>query len=333
MCKPSPYEIVVDTRIGGIERHYLGGREDINMLIPDDFIKCVVFLGLSTEEHGVESISWQGTAFAVTVPSEVAPPEKRYNYLVTAKHVVENIESTKLRIRVNRRQDKTAVILNLENPNYHWWYHPMTKPEDLDYIDVAVSPWMPPREYELVTLPVDMFLTDEIIQNKGVGLGNEVFITGLFTRLAGEARNIPIVRTGNIAMIPNEPIYTRKGLMDAYLIESRSIGGLSGSPVFVIQHGYDKELLKKGRFERPLYLLGLMHGHWYTQPNKIEDLGTLDVGEQVNMGIAIVVPAKRIWEVLNQPELVEMRKEGDKEYKRLFLPTPDKQKRKWKWLG
>lgn len=336
-CTPSPYEIVIDTRVGGIERHYLGGREDINMLIPDDFIKCVTFLGVSTEEHGQESISWKATAFAVSVPSEFAP-DKSYNYLVTARHVVEKGESTKLRIRVNRRKDKTAVTLNIENQDYHWWYHPMTKPEDLDYADVAVLPWIPPREYELVTLPIDMFLTDEIIQNKGIGLGNEVFITGLFTRLAGKERNIPIVRTGNIAMMLNEPIYTRydtpdgtkDGFMDAYLIESRSIGGLSGSPVFVIQHGYDKELLSKGQIGRHLYLLGLIHGHWPVQPSKIEDLGIVDdkATEQINMGIAIVVPAKRILEAINQPELVEMRKEGDKEYKRLFSPTPDKQNRK-----
>jgi len=322
--------IIVDTRIGGIERYYLGERKDINMLIPDDFTKCVAFLGVPTREHGQESISWRATTFAISVPSEVAPPERRYNYLVTAKHVVEKSEGNKPCIRVNTKRDNTSEIVPIESTP--WWYHPASEPRDLYYVDVAVIPWMPPEKFELVTIPVEMFLTDEIIQKKGIGLGNEVFITGLFNKVAGQIRNIPIVRTGNIAMIPNEPVYTKCGDMEAYLIESRSIGGLSGSPVFVIQDGYDKELLEKWQFGRPLYLLGLVHGHWPTSPYNTEDSSLKDdeSTEPINMGIAIVVPAKKILEVINQPELVEMRKEGDKAYKKLFAPTLDKQNHKSK---
>ena len=56
--------------------------------------------------------------------------------------------------------------------------------------------------------------------------------------MTGRDRNFPIVRTGHIAMMPDEKIPKVKigdweGNADAYLIESRSIGGWSGSPVFV----------------------------------------------------------------------------------------------------
>ena len=96
-------------------------------------------------------------------------------------------------------------------------------------------------------------------------------------------------------MIPDEPVPTKMGMTEAYLIEARSIGGLSGSPAFVY---------KRNRF----YLLGLMHGHWDIPPENKNDFVDMDSFGSVNMGIAIVVPAKKILEVLNQPKLVELRR-------------------------
>ena len=129
-------------------------------------------------------------------------------------------------------------------------------------------------------------------------------MTGLFAHLGGSTRNLPIVRLGNIAMMPDEPVPTKTGMMEAYLIEARSIGGLSGSPAFVRK-------IVQGRGK--LYLLGLMHGHWDIPPENKNDFADMDSFGSVNMGIAIVVPAKKILEVLNQPELVELRrKENEK---------------------
>ncbi len=39
---------------------------------------------------------------------------------------------------------------------------------------------------------------------------------------------------GNIAMMPDEPVRTSIGMMESYLIEVRSIGGLSGAPRFCV---------------------------------------------------------------------------------------------------
>ena len=55
------------------------------------------------------------------------------------------------------------------------------------------------------------------------------------------------------------------------------------------------------------YLLGLMHGHW-DRVVPVDVTGDDIEFESVNMGIAIVVPAKKILEVINQPSLAE--KEG-----------------------
>jgi hypothetical protein len=66
-----------------------------------------------------------------------------------------------------------------------------------------------------------------------IGIGDAVFITGLFSHHPGKARNLRVIRVGNIAAMPDEPVKTQRGEMEAYLIEARSLGGLSGSPVFV----------------------------------------------------------------------------------------------------
>jgi hypothetical protein len=52
----------------------------------------------------------------------------------------------------------------------------------------------------------EWFVSDELIQNGKVGPGDEVFTIGLFSKMSGKGRNFPIVRTGNIAMMPSEPI-------------------------------------------------------------------------------------------------------------------------------
>ena len=68
-------------------------------------------------------------------------------------------------------------------------------------------------------------------------------------------------------MIPTEQIQTELGFSDVYLVEGRSIGGLSGSPVFVRRTETIKVRMEDGRITTlnspgPFKLLGLMQGHW-----------------------------------------------------------------------
>lgn len=115
---------------------------------------------------------------------------------------------------------------------------------------------------------------------------------------------------GNIAMIPDEPLPTTSGNMDVYLIEARFIGGISGSPAFIFE---------SNPFRSPhnFYLLGLMHGHWDISPEmKNDSFISNEVFGKVNMGIAIVVPAKKILEVLNHPILVDCREKQEEKLKK-----------------
>jgi hypothetical protein len=132
--------------------------------------------------------------------------------------------------------------------------------------------------------------TPEMMRSNEVALGDEVFVSGLFRHHYGTNRNIPIVRVGNLAAMDEEKVSTRTlGLIDAYLIEARSTGGLSGSPVFVNLgiHRMIGGKIKQVSGDRPMFfLLGLVHGH-YDIP--LGDAGT-GSNESVNAGIAIVVP-------------------------------------------
>ena len=112
--------------------------------------------------------------------------------------------------------------------------------------------------------------------------------------------------------------------MEAYLAEGRSIGGLSGSPVFVRNTVKidAKPTVASGLGE--FHFLGLLHGHW----DLPEKYSVVEQAEAVNMGVAIVVPAKKILEVLYHPDLIAMREaakaqEREKKNSNDSLPTMD----------
>jgi hypothetical protein len=78
------------------------------------------------------------------------------------------------------------------------------------------------------------------------------------------------------------------GQIDAYLIEARSIGGLSGSPVFYHSHGSPVSAYRPAapdRFspikDQSFYLMGIVNGHYNQNRDDIE---------KVNTGIAFVTP-------------------------------------------
>ncbi len=215
------------------------GRRSVR--ISDDALKNVVFIGYAkcplpdncSEDELPEiekSIHWGGTGFLVTVNCG----NSAFPYLVTAKHVADQVEGGSCIIRLNFRGGGPALFR--ADLDAKWWRHPET-PES---VDAAVLPWMPDRDiadYSLLQAE-DWFLTDKIIEKRQIGPGDNVFAVGLFSLATGRQRNIPIVRTGNIAMmskekIPGIRIGEWRGEAEVYLIEARSLGGFSGSPVFV----------------------------------------------------------------------------------------------------
>jgi hypothetical protein len=182
-----------------------------------------------------------------------------------------------------------------------WIFH--ANPTEI--VDVAVLP-LPRNAVGMVdhsAFELNSAATDAVIEELHIGLGEDVFLVGLFANHHGKRRNIPIVRFGNIAAMREEHVNTKSGDMDVYLIEARSIGGLSGSPVFVHLGNQrrvgNNQVMHANSPEGVFYLLGLMHGHWDVDESKID--GTADVKGtgKVNMGIAMVVPVQNLWKLSN----------------------------------
>lgn len=220
------------------------------MRVGDNFLKCVVFLGCVKKKN----FDVKGTAFLIQHPPG-------FPYLVTARHVVDAIEQHgsddgHVYIRANRN-DMGATVFRLQQPL--WFRH-----ED-DRVDVAVLPaYMGKPDWDHFHFHSTHFITDETLVSEEVGIGNDLFFPGLFSARVGETRNIPICRQGCIAAMPSERIPTRLGQLHGYLIEARSIGGLSGSPVF-LNPGVSRGMRGVPMLEIPekkLHLLGMIHGHY-----------------------------------------------------------------------
>jgi hypothetical protein len=129
-------------------------------------------------------------------------------------------------------------------------------------------------------------------------------------------KNIPIVRHGNLAMLPDERIQTRYGFAEVYLIEARSI---SGSPVWVretielrAKRDDGRDVLLRGPGE--MKLLGVMQTHWDVDEKDLNKYDALHSRTGVNLGVAVVVPAKKILDVINLPEIVSLRKDAEVRY-------------------
>ncbi len=304
---------LVDVRWAGGDMRYLTPPKDIGMRIPDEALKCTGFIS-----HDLPKPKYIGTVFVVGVKSELGG---YYSHLVTAKHVAEAFDPGPFMVAFNGKDGRQILLKSGDESR--WWYHP-TEPNN---VDVAVIPFATAHlsEYDVQYIPESRFATDARIQKYNIGLGDEILIVGLFTSFHGESKLVPVVRTGNIAMMPRDPIPTKDfGLMEAHLIEARSIGGLSGSAVFVrntinLPPGKDQggelvSLAGLGKF----HFFGLMNGHW----NVVEpdSAGAL---KEMHAGISIVVPAKKILEVLYHPELVAMRKKMDTKEQEAKYPVTD----------
>lgn len=215
-----------------------------------------------------------------------------------------------------------------------WFEHPIDKTADVAVAVVGNYP-----EADIISIDVSQLARPELLKQLDIGIGDEVFATGLFLPAAGSSQNLPILRHGNIAMMPTEQIQTELGYADIYLVEARSIGGLSGSPVFVRPTFRVK--LKgdqyQGRIETMdcfvpgpgAILLGLMHGHWDIKESEINAAHfEQDRKRGVNLGIGMVVPATKILEVINGEDLKYMREEGERQFQRRMVPGTDSAKPK-----
>ena len=254
----------------------LEGMPGFFMRIEDTVRETVVFLGFEDNSPQSGGIKCVGTAFLLGY--------KRAGYLITAKHVAKVFGDKPFLIRINK---KDGTSQNIPADEVIWHYHPD------DNVDIAAIPFEVPnpindRWFDATYFAEEMILTDEIRNNVFIGIGDICYTVGLFRFLAGTKRNLPIVHTGNIALVPSDekipvidwddPKEKKVRYIEGYLVESQSIAGLSGSPVLVrftidIPVVTPNGMTLRARVPSfQLFLIGLWQGAWKAPPVKYMDL-------------------------------------------------------------
>jgi len=160
--------------------------------------------------------------------------------------------------------------------------------------------------FEYKILPYDYITTRDDAKKLRIREGDEVFFSGLFIPHIGEDRNLPIVRFGRVSLVTDEKINWNGTKIELLLIETISVGGNSGSPVF-FYFGPDREpgQLKLG--PPILKLAGIVKGS-FVSGNPLEFIQT-DIRPVVRstIGITGVVPAHKLYEILFGAELKRQR--------------------------
>jgi hypothetical protein len=277
------------------------------VLVDPQFRKCVVTLwsDVPNKEAGVGVVTRApiGTGFLVAVP---VSSTHRVVYVVTAGHVVtESRPYGPVFLRINREDGMTEV----EGAPDSWFFHRGT--------DIAIARLRLPGDHDVRWLLPDQLATESYVAENKVGPGDDVFFSGLFVQHPGRERDEPIVRFGTVAAMPSDLVrieVTQGTYRDvrAYLVEGHSWGGQSGSPAFLF-YRIDRDPTEQGlvvgssRFGR---LLGIVQGH-FDIPRKVEkgEVGFRAGQVRLNAGIAIVLPAQNLLDLVIREDVVEDREQ------------------------
>jgi hypothetical protein len=166
------------------------------MRIPDDLLNCAVFIG---GRDANDLTHYRATGFIMGLQTELNP-KVGWPCLVTARHNVLRAldEFGNVFVRLNTRDGYSREI----EIGGSWEF-----PEH-DASDIAAIPFpefLGPPETEQLPIPRRWCLTPEAEERDRVGIGDEIVIVGLFRRHVGSLRNLPIMRGGMIAAMPQEP--------------------------------------------------------------------------------------------------------------------------------
>ena len=298
--------------------------------ISDLFIDVAVYIypDLDAAKLGV---SQGGSGFVVEVPLE-QNPDWTQMYVVTNSHVVERAKTPV--IRLNRTDGTTECIPTTAGD---WTPH-----KDGD--DVAVLPFDVEQAafLKFCTLRLKDFVTPELVYAEDIGIGDDTVMVGRFINHEGTQQNSPAVRFGNIAMMPKEKIISETGFpQESFLVEVKSLPGYSGSAILLYSPCATNDMSQR-RFGKPNssppigkglwqedsylwmkpkgpYLLGIDWCHISRRAKILNrDRKPIDEGWYVeeNTGMAGVVPAWKIAEILNSEEFKMQRQKEDQEITR-----------------
>src|SRR5439155_3723752 len=274
--------------------------------LDDRILDCSVYL-YPTVEDAQRGERAGGSGFLAALPlgkefMRKYPDFKTWAhcYAVSNRHVVIGSSATRRQspvVRLNTHDGRSDAI-------------PLTAADWVtsEKHDIAVVPLDLLRAHKFLSIPVAIFLTEDLAAQWDIGLGDDVFMFGRFVTHDGKQKNSPSVRFGNISMMPTDDVYhpsNESQTQESFLIEVHSISGYSGSPVLVRAFQSEKfEVMPTNpripslpRVPRGPFLLGVEWGYINTHDQS-----------QNNTGICGVVPTWHVSDLLQtRPKLLENR--------------------------
>jgi hypothetical protein len=281
----------------------------LDVRVSEDTLKSVVFIG--QEINGQFSPLGSGFLGMVPLPEQ----ELICMFLITADHILDSIkEDGEFSVRLNRHSGDCRTVTIKKTPIFRH----SDKRNDIAIFFFTFDPTI--YDHKCFLLLRDHHIKQ--LEKYSPCIGDEVVSIGLYTTHYGITKNVPVVRVGNISMMPNEPIWGKRGFIEGYLIESRSIAGLSGSPVLLSPPPVRQHDGKIQHLMGPLLVpIGLCLGYHKVQSAEDqipvpkfqgEEPGTSLSADERNTGLAVVVPFARILEMVESEEMREnMRKDTE----------------------
>lgn len=199
----------------------------------------------------------------------------------------------------NKAVDMAIVTLNIPSRL------PKTIPPALNW----------PNNIDIGGFDSSLLLTPKKMGQYEIREGYDMFFIGLFVQFYGSHRNYPIFRFGHLAMIPDEAIsIAGQPPQKLFFMETSAYPGNSGSPAFFrtkrsipILKVVNLLSSKSGEHDR-IILAGIMEGEYRFPSDIIASNGKVPAVAMENAGIAAVVPATYIHEVLFSKDEIKNRK-------------------------
>lgn len=285
--------------------------------IPQYVLDCVFFLYRDRDaaEAGRDP---KGTGFLASMPSGairgVACPA--HLYAISNWHVIRDAPVVGLRTTNGQR-----LVLDFDQA-VDWHFTPGGHPHQGD--DAAIAIVDLEDKLNVMSIPLGLFVTPQMIASYQIGVGEDVFMMGLFADLADKAHNPPKARFGNISMMPSDGAPIRQpnetSTKSSYVLDMHSRSGFSGSPVFfyrTVGADLDHANTTNMMLNKPA-LFGLLGLHWGQFPEEFKSKDEYD--RQLTLegmsGMSCAIPAWRLIDLFNVRELKDMRGKKEDEQRR-----------------
>ena len=264
--------------------------------IADEMLQSVFYLypSRAAAEQGQAA---GGTGFIVAYSSEKVA-NAHFLFAVSNKHVVADAGASV--IRLNTVAGGTDI---LEFEPHEWHF---TNQHDLAIIPIKVDL----AKHRVKAVPLNEFLSLAAIDTYDIGPGDEVFMIGRFVKHDGKLVNSPSVRFGNLSMMVDKIEHPTLGTQESFAVEMRSMGGYSGSPVYVYPSSWNMNKRTSTLGGQHLFLLGIDWGHIVDHSELREKIVPTETQAAAterkvfyiaaNTGMNGVVPAWRLAEMIKK---------------------------------